>query len=165
MKKIRTFGDKVLRVKCKEVTTIDESVRKCVSQLQESLLFSKGVGLAAPQIGIRKRIFVARVPETEKIITLINPRIVKKSGKIIDLEGCLSFPEIFFSIERASEVAISGWDEKERCFNLEASGLLARCFQHECDHLDGVLIIDYASTQEKNFWKEKLEKLKQKSKS
>ncbi|HOJ38982.1 MAG TPA: peptide deformylase [bacterium] len=165
MKRIRTFGDEVLRTRCTSVTVIDERVRRWLRYLRETLLASKGVGLAAPQIGIRRRIFLARNPETEKVLTFINPEIVECCGQRIDLEGCLSFPEIFFSIQRAEKVTLTALDEHGRRLTTEATGLLARCFQHECDHLNGILIIDYASAEEKSFWKERLEKLRDRHRS
>ncbi|MCM8769091.1 MAG: peptide deformylase [Candidatus Omnitrophica bacterium] len=159
MKRIRTFGEPVLRTKCEPVREINEKVSGTVRLLKETLVASKGLGLAAPQIGIKKRVFVARNPETGKILTLINPLLVEKKEPVIDLEGCLSFPEVFFSISRHSKVTVTGLDERGRKFTIEATGLLARCFQHECDHLDGILIIDYATEEEKSFWKETLEKI------
>lgn len=161
MKRIRKYGEKVLREKCREITKFSAGLKKIVSDLQATLSESTGLGLAAPQIGVKKRIFVVVHPDTKKFLTFINPRIEEKTGNEIGLEGCLSFPEIFFSIQRPTKVVASGWNEKGKKFILEATGLLARCLLHETDHLDGVLIVDYASPEEKKFWQEKLKSLAQ----
>lgn len=159
MKKIRKYGDKVLREKCQEITGFDSHLKKIISDLQTTLSRSSGVGLAGPQIGVKKRVFVVIHPETKKFLTFINPEIEEETGKDITLEGCLSFPEIFFSIPRAEKVVVSARDEKGKKFTLETQGLLARCIRHETDHLNGILIIDYASPEEKKFWADKLKNL------
>lgn len=160
MERIRKYGDKVLRRKSKEVKDIDEKVQKIIKDMKEVLFSAKGIGLAAPQIGILKRIFLAIHPDNKNLIVVINPVIVEKSGKEIDMEGCLSFPGVYFSIPRAKKVVISGINEKGKEIEIEGDGLLARCFQHEIDHLNGVLIIDYATEEEKKLWKEKLQQIK-----
>ena len=162
MKRIRKYGEKVLRQKSEEVEDIDGEIQKVIEDMKEVLFEAKGLGLAAPQIGVLKRIFLAIHPENKNLIVVINPVIVEKSGKEIDMEGCLSFPDIYFSIPRAKKVVISGLDEKGREIEIEGNGLLARCFQHEIDHLNGILIIDYATEEEKKFWKEKLQQIKKK---
>ena len=160
MTRIRTYGEKVLKKPCEEVKNITESVLRTVEELKRTLRATeRGLGLAAPQIGSSRRIFIAVHPQTKKIFTFINPRLEGLQGKEIDMEGCLSFPEVFFAIERATRVIIHGTSEKGKPVSMEAEGLLARCFQHELDHLNGTLIIDYASGEEKRYWKEKLEAL------
>ena len=160
MRKIRKYGDPILRKKSKEVKDIDEKLIKLINSMKETLIDRRGVGLAAVQIGVLKRIFIAYNPEVEKLITVINPEIIEMSGEEIDLEGCLSFPEIYFSIKRASKTVVKGYNEDGKEIIVEGKGILSRCFQHEIDHLDGILIIDYATEEEKKFWKEKLESLK-----
>lgn len=160
MEEIRKYGDKVLRKKSKPVENINGSTLKTIEELKSSLINSGGLGLAAPQIGILKRIFVVNDPDKKKLITVINPEIKEMKRKEIDMEGCLSFPEIFLSIERAKKVVLTGFDEKEKTVYFEVTGLIARCFQHEIDHLNGVLIIDYATEEEKKFWQAKLNKIK-----
>ncbi|MCM8809340.1 MAG: peptide deformylase, partial [Candidatus Omnitrophica bacterium] len=118
-----------------------------------------GIGLAANQVGILKRIFIAYDKEKENLITVINPEIVDAKEIEIDLEGCLSFPEIYFSISRNKVVTVKGINENGKEIIIEGKDLLARCFQHEIDHLNGILIIDYASEQEKKYYQEKLEQL------
>ncbi len=159
MGKVKKFGEKVLRMKARKVAGIDEEISRLVRRMKTVLNREEGLGLAAPQIGVSKRIFIALDRENKKIITAINPELTCLDGKEIDFEGCLSFPEIFFSIERARKVILKGIDEKGESFAMEADGILARCFQHEMDHLDGKLIIDYATEQEKANSREKLERL------
>ncbi|MCM8818777.1 MAG: peptide deformylase [Candidatus Omnitrophica bacterium] len=164
MRKIRTYGEPILRKKAEEVKDIDDKTLKLINSMKETLLKAQGIGLAGPQVGVSKRIFITYDKEKENFITLINPVILEKNGYEIDIEGCLSFPEIFFSINRAKKVIVKGINEKGKEIIVEANGIIARCFQHEIDHLNGILIIDYATQNEKNFYKEKLEHLLQKSK-
>ena len=160
MKKIRQYGDKVLEDKSELVKNINGSTLKIIKELKNVLINSGGLGLAAPQIGILKRIFIAKDLDANKLITIINPKIKEMSKKDIDMEGCLSVPEIFLSIERAKKVILTGLDENAKTVYIEATNLFARCFQHETDHLNGILIIDYATEEEKEFWQDKLDKIK-----
>jgi N-formylmethionyl-tRNA deformylase len=99
------------------------------------------------------------IKKKNNLITVINPEIIEKEGEDIDLEGCLSFPEIYFSIKRAKRVVIKGYNEKGKEIIVEGYNLISRCFQHEIDHLNGILIIDYATEIEKEQYKEKIENL------
>ncbi|HOL22527.1 MAG TPA: peptide deformylase [bacterium] len=160
MRKIRIYGEDVLKKKAGEVKNIDDKIEKLIKSMKQTLQKAQGLGLAAPQVGISKRVFIALDKDSDRIITVINPEILKISeDSEIDMEGCLSFPEIYFAIQRAKKVVLKAYDEKGKEFFIEADGLLARCFQHEMDHLNGRLIIDYATEEEKKFWKEKLSRL------
>lgn len=161
MKKIIFYGDERLREHALPVEDIDHNINRLVKSMRSVLKKSNGIGLAAPQIGVSKRVFLAVEPETEDIIVAINPEIIMLTdkGDELDFEGCLSFPEVFFSIKRIKEVAMRAYNEKGKEFLIEASGILARCFQHEADHLDGKLIIDYASDIEKKTCHEKIKNL------
>lgn len=159
MRKIRKYGDEILRKRSKEVENIDGKIEKLINSMKETLIKVNGIGLAAVQVGVLKRIFVAYDREKENFITLINPEILEKKEEEIDMEGCLSFPDIYFSIPRAKKVVVKGINEKGKEVIVEGEGIMARCFQHEIDHLNGVLIIDYASEREKDFYKEKLNSL------
>ena len=159
MDKIKKYGEKVLREKAEEVKEIDTSIVKIVRNMKTILRKEDALGLAAPQIGISKRIFVALDKKRDNIITVINPELIEKKGKEIDFEGCLSFPEIFFSVERAAKVTLKGSNEKGGEFVIEAEDILARCIQHEIDHLDGKLIIDYATQSERDASKGKIKNL------
>ncbi|MCS7181120.1 MAG: peptide deformylase [bacterium] len=160
MRRIRKYGESILRKKAEEVKEIDEKIDKLIKSMKQTLIYVKGLGISAPQIGVSKRIFIAYDKEKENYLTIINPEVIEIEGREIDLEGCLSFPEIYFSISRAKKILLKGLNEKGKEILVEGENLLARCFQHEIDHLNGILIIDYASEEEKNFYKEKLEKLK-----
>ncbi|MCM8833469.1 MAG: peptide deformylase [Candidatus Omnitrophica bacterium] len=159
MRKIRKFGENILRKKAEEVRNIDDKILRIIKSMKETLISANGVGLAANQVGILKRIFIAYDKEKENLITVINPEIVDAKEIEIDLEGCLSFPEIYFSISRNKVVTVKGINENGKEIIIEGKDLLARCFQHEIDHLNGILIIDYASEQEKKYYQEKLEQL------
>jgi len=160
MRRIRIYGEEVLRKKTGEVKDIDGRIVRLIKSMKQTLQKAQGLGLAAPQVGASKRIFIALDKNRDRVITAINPEILKISeDNEIDMEGCLSFPEIYFSIQRAKGVVLKAYDEKGKPFTIEAEGLLARCFQHEIDHLNGRLIIDYATDEEKKFWQEKLKNI------
>ena len=104
MRKIRKYGEEILRKKSKEVEKIDTNLLKLIESMKQTLVYYKGLGLAACQVGVLKRVIVALDQKTKEIITVINPEIVETSGQDIDMEGCLSFPEIYFSIKRPKKV-------------------------------------------------------------
>jgi len=158
-RKIRKYGAQVLRKKSLPVEDISKTTIRIIRDMEETLKKKKGIGLAAVQIGVLQRIFIAWDAEKKKLIHIINPEILETGSSEIDMEGCLSFPEIYFGIQRPTKLTISGFNPKGKKIIIEAKELLARCFSHECDHLNGILIIDYASEEEKKYWKEKLEKL------
>jgi len=162
MRRIRKYGEDVLRKKSGEVKNIDDKLIKLIESMKKTMIYNKGIGLAAIQVGVSKKLFIALNPETEKIITVINSEIVDRNGEEIDMEGCLSLPEIYFSIKRPKKVTVKGINENGEEIIVEGKGLMARCFSHEIDHLNGVLIIDYATEEEKKYWEEKLKKLSSK---
>lgn len=149
VRKIVKYGTESLRQPSKEVHKVSQKVKNLVQDLIDTMYASNGVGLAAPQIGENVRIFVLDVSTNEEPlnpIVFINPKIIKKSGACISHEGCLSFPEAFTDVRRYANVMVKALDSNGRSFVLEAKEgtLLARCIQHEFDHLDGVLFIDHA---------------------
>jgi len=121
---------------------INASVHKLLDNLRDTMYSNKGVGLAAPQIGVLKRAIV--VDAGEGLIELINPEILETSGKETDLEGCLSIPGVLGEVERAADVVVRGLNREGREVKVEANGFCARALQHEIDHLDGILFIDRA---------------------
>jgi peptide deformylase len=145
--KIVEIGDEVLREKCKEVPVITPNILKLLDNMADTMYEANGVGLAAPQIGISKRVVVIDVGEG--LVELINPEIVKKDGEDIDVEGCLSIPGVTGEICRSARVVVKALNRKGEEIILEGSGLLARAFQHEIDHLDGVLFVDKAEKVER----------------
>lgn len=142
LRHIRKHPDPVLRKKAKEVTKFGPLLDQLVEDMAESMYAAPGVGLAAPQVGISKRVIVVDVDKT--LITLINPKIQEIREKEVGTEGCLSFPNLYGDVDRSLIVTVKFQNLKGRWEKLEAKGLLARAIQHEIDHLDGVLFIDRA---------------------
>jgi peptide deformylase len=138
---IRTFGDPVLKSRATQVKDFDESLKHLAEEMLRIMREHEGVGLAANQIGRLKRIFVAAYDEEEYVI--VNPVIETQSETTEkDIEGCLSIPETRVEVERPTAVTVSGQDLSGAPMRIEVQGILARIFQHEIDHLDGVLILD-----------------------
>ncbi|HHU49760.1 MAG: peptide deformylase [Caldicoprobacterales bacterium] len=134
--------DEVLRKKSKPVDKIDERVQILITDMIDTMYQAEGVGLAAPQVGILKRIVVIDIGEGVHV--LINPEIVKESGEQIDYEGCLSLPGIRAQVKRPAEVIVKALDRNGKEIEIEANGLFARALCHELDHLNGILFIDKA---------------------
>lgn len=137
---IRVFGDPVLRQRAAEITDIDHKVVRLAEEMIETMHDAPGVGLAAPQVGIERRIFVYDVGEGAR--TVINPEIVESSGEWEYEEGCLSVPELHWPIIRPKVVHLVGRDLEGNELSVEADELLARVFQHELDHLNGILLLE-----------------------
>ena len=134
---IKKYGEAVLKKKAEEVKEITPEIKELIFNMKETLQNAQGVGLAAPQIGELKRIIIV---ERE---AFLNPKIIKKSEETeIKEEGCLCIPGLFLKIKRAIEVEIEAQKEGGESIKIKAKGLLARIFQHEIDHLDGILILD-----------------------
>ena len=140
---IKTAGDPVLKQHCSEVEKIDKRLRKLLDDMAETMYANDGVGIAAPQVGVPIRAVVIDV-DKKKRYDLINPVITYREGSVIDSEGCLSCPNLFGDVERAEKVRVKYLTRFGKEKELEADGLLARCIQHEIDHLNGRLFIDIA---------------------
>jgi peptide deformylase len=136
---IRVFGDPVLRQRAAEVEDIDAKIVRLAEEMIETMHAAPGVGLAAPQVGIERRIFVYDVGEGP--MTVINPAIVESRGEWEYEEGCLSVPDLHWPIVRPKEVHLVGHDLQGRELSIDADELLGRVFQHELDHLDGILLL------------------------
>lgn len=141
--KIVTVPNEVLRQKAKKVEKINQGVIRVLDNMKDTMYQFDGVGLAAPQIGISKRIIV--VDPGDNYMEIINPEITERSGEQTGSEGCLSVPGVNGLVSRANQVVVRGMDRNSQIIEVEAEGLLARIFQHEIDHLDGVLFTDLAS--------------------
>ena len=141
LRNVRLDGDEILRKKSREVEKIDDRILTILDDMVDTMYDKDGVGLAAPQIGILKRLVVIDV-DGENLYKMINPRIIKQSGEEIDEEGCLSVPEKRGEVARPSKVTAEYTDINGELKVLEGEGLLARCICHEIDHLDGILFID-----------------------
>lgn len=140
---IRVLGDPILREQTQPVATVTDDIRQLVDDMFETMYAAQGIGLAAPQVGRRERVAVIDVDERPH--TLINPEIVSRDGMERDEEGCLSIPEIYGEVERPTRIVVRALGRDGAPFEMAAEGLLARCIQHEVDHLDGKLFIDYLS--------------------
>jgi peptide deformylase len=156
------FPDPILQRPTEPVTAFDDDLRRLVDDMFESMYVAHGIGLAAPQIGIPKRVTVIDLSfqkNPEDKIALINPEVIFKEGKIYEEEGCLSLPDIREKVARASNVKIRAQDLEGNWFERDADDLLARAFQHEIDHLDGVLFIFRISALKRDFVLRKIRKL------
>ena len=140
---IRVLGDPILREETTPVGEVTESVRALVKNMFDTMYVAKGIGLAAPQVGRTERVAVIDVDE--KPFVIINPEIVSAEGKSKAEEGCLSIPDVYGDVERPERIRIRAMGLDGATFEMDASGLLARCLQHETDHLHGKLFIDYLS--------------------
>ncbi|HWJ03431.1 MAG TPA: peptide deformylase [Verrucomicrobiae bacterium] len=140
--KIVEIGDEVLREKAKLVPSVTPNVLKLLDNMADTMYDADGVGLAAPQIGISKRVIVVDVGEG--LIELINPEVVECEGEETDAEGCLSIPGVQGDVTRSASVVVKGLDRNGLEVKVEGKGLLARALQHEIDHLEGILFVDKA---------------------
>jgi len=153
------FPDERLRTVAKEVTDIDDKIKTLVKDMFDTMQEEKGIGLAATQVNVHKRVIVMDVSDEQNDPKVfINPEIIAKNGVTISEEGCLSVPNNYAKVERAEQVTVRALDENGKTFELEASGLLAVCVQHEMDHLIGKLFVDYLSPLKRQRIKSKLEK-------
>lgn len=143
IRNIRQEGDEILKKKSREVEVIDDKVRELIEDMVETMHKYEGVGLAAVQVGILKRIIVIDIyDENTPIVKLINPKIIKQKGEREVEEGCLSFPNKFAKVKRPVEVVVEGLNEKGEKVKIKATELLAQALCHEINHLDGVTFVD-----------------------
>jgi peptide deformylase len=150
MEKLRTFGDPVLKSETREVTEFGDDLRRLTDLMFDVMEREDGIGLAANQIGINRKVFVWHNPETEERFVLVNARIVERSDETVtDSEGCLSVPGHSMQVPRHERVVVEGQTVTGQPVTVEASGLLARIFQHEIDHLEGHIILDRAIPEER----------------
>ena len=164
LRKILTEPDPILRKKCEPLEKVDTDTKKLMDDMLETMYVAPGIGLAAVQVGILKRLVVIDISkgeEKKQPIFLINPQIIHRSKKTsVYEEGCLSLPGQFAEIERPAECTIKYIDYNGKEKDLKADGLLATCIQHEVDHLNGILFIDYLSKLKKDMIIKKLVKQK-----
>ena len=141
---IKKAGDPVLKQIAAPIDRLTKRHRQLLDDMAETMYSADGVGLAAPQVGKSLRIVVIDVQDEHGLLELVNPVITTREGTVVDSEGCLSVPQVYGDVERAERVTVEYMDRRSRRRSLTAEGLLARCVQHECDHLDGRLFIDIA---------------------
>ena len=157
--KILEFPDPRLRKKAVTVTDIDDDLRNLIDDMLETMYAAPGIGLAATQVDVHKRLLVADIsPEKDDPRALINPEILEKDGTAISEEGCLSVPGYFEEVERAESIRVRYLDRDGAPVEKNAEGLLAICIQHEIDHLNGKLFVDYLSEAKRQRIRKKLEK-------
>lgn len=159
---IRIYPDPVLRVQCRAVTELDDSLRKLVADMIETMHAAPGIGLAAPQIGVDLRVAVVDLsvgedPAQEHIF--VNPEIFERRGQETDVEGCLSLPGITDKVDRPTHIRVKALDLEGHPFEMEADDWLARAICHELDHLDGVLFVDHLRGLRRERSKRQLKKL------
>ena len=153
------YPDKRLRTVAKPVEVVDDSIKTQVKNMFETMYDAPGIGLAATQVNFHQRVIVIDVSEEQnQPLCLINPEITKKSGEIEWEEGCLSVPNYFENVKRANTIKVCALNENGEEFEIEASEILAVCIQHEIDHLDGILFVDYISKLKQRRLKEKTTK-------
>ena len=138
---IHVFGSPILRQETIAVPEVTDELRRLVEDMFETMHAAKGIGLAAPQVGRRERLFVAEVEDRK--LALFNPEIVEQDGSARGEEGCLSIPDVYGDVTRAARVVMRGMDERGQPVEVEARELLGRCLQHELDHLHGRLFLDH----------------------
>ena len=159
---IRKYPDPILSQPGEPVTEFNAELRKLVADMFETTYASQGIGLAAPQVGVSKRLTVIDLSmgknPTEKLV-LINPEIIFSEGKLYEEEGCLSFPDIREKVVRSARVRIRAQDEHGKWFEMDGEDLLSRCFQHEIDHLNGMLFIFRMSALKRNLNLRKIRKM------
>lgn len=140
LREIRVLGDEILRKKSRNVEKIDDKILELVKDMKDTMIEFDGVGIAAPQVGVLKRIVI--VMNGKKIVTLINPVIVEKDGEALDVEGCLSVKKRTVLVKRPTKIKVEALDESGNEISFIAENYYAREICHEVDHLDGILIVD-----------------------
>jgi peptide deformylase len=146
IRRILTADEPILREKTKKVTDFDPSLHRLLDDLLETMRDAPGIGLAANQVGVPLQVAVIEIEG--KITELINPKVVRRSGAIVDWEGCLSIPGFVAEVERSEKVTVQARDRLGKEFRVKGEALFARALQHEIDHLNGVLYIDYLESLE-----------------
>ena len=155
------YGDPILTKHAEEVTKVDDSIRKLVDDMFETMYGAPGVGLAAPQVGVLKRLFImdcSSGKNKKQKLALINPVIESEEGEQIGDEGCLSFPGIYVQVARPQRLVVRALDVDGSAFTLDLLDLEARCVAHETDHLDGELFINYLSPLKRDLTRRKIKK-------
>ncbi|WP_042348977.1 peptide deformylase [Bacillus massiliigorillae] len=137
--KIITHPNAILEKKCEDVTVFDDKLEKLLDDMYDTMVKADGVGLAAPQVGVAKRIAIVEIDPEEGTLEMINPEIIERKGSEVDVEGCLSFPGVYGEVERAYTVTIRAQQRDGQEYILQAEDFHARAIQHEIDHLDGIL--------------------------
>ena len=161
---ILQYPDSRLNSPAQRVEKIDAATRKLINDLAETMYAAPGVGLAATQVDVHKQIIVIDVSEDRSDLRVfVNPEVIRREGLTVNQEGCLSVPGIYDNVERAESITVTALDRQGARFTLNASGALATCIQHEMDHLQGKVFIDYLSELKQNRVRAKLKKRQRKA--
>jgi peptide deformylase len=153
------YPDERLRKVAQPIDKVDDNIRSVIDDMFETMYEEQGVGLAATQVDVHKRLFVADCSEDQnEPLVFINPEITEAEGHFKNDEGCLSFPGVYAKVERAEKITVTALDKNGERFSRSAEGLLAICIQHEIDHLEGKLFVDYLSPLKRERIRKKLEK-------
>lgn len=153
------FPDTRLRIKAKPVRQVDDNIRQIISDMFETMYTAPGIGLAATQVDIHQQIIVIDVShDKDQPLCLINPTILSREGVVCFEEGCLSVPGVYEEVERADQITLQALNQQGKAFTATAEGLLAVCIQHEIDHLQGKLFVDYLSNLKRDRIRKKLSK-------
>jgi peptide deformylase len=159
---IKTYPDDVLKRRAEPVEAVDEDVRRLIDDMAQTMYAAPGIGLAAPQVGVSKRVIVVDVSTMDEelpgLIPLVNPEITQSEGEIELEEGCLSLPGFTAMVKRAGRVCVRALDSDGKPIQLDAEGILAIALQHEMDHLEGTLLLDRTSPLRREFYKKKVKK-------
>jgi len=162
--KILEYPHPRLRNKAKPVETVDERIQTLIDDMLETMYAAPGIGLAATQVDVHERVLVLDVSEDQSApVAFVNPEIIAQDGKEVSDEGCLSVPGVYEGVERAAHIRVKALDRDGKEFELEAEGLLAVCIQHEMDHLEGKLFVDYLSELKRQRLKKKIAKAQRQS--
>ncbi len=159
---ILKYPDPFLKKVVDPVPEGEERIELFIDDMFETMRYARGIGLAAPQVGVGKRVIVldvSPVDESAKPLALINPEVVEREGKEESEEGCLSVPDLTVKVQRAQKVVVSGYTPAWKLIQVEANGILAVALQHEIDHLNGTLIVDYLSRLKRELYRKKVKKM------
>ena len=156
------YPDKRLHLKAAPIKVIDETIKTLVANMAETMYQNNGIGLAATQVNVQLRLFImdlSKDDEPNKLLTFINPEIISKSGEVIGEEGCLSVPGIYETVLRAENITVKYQDLDAIEHTIDCSDLMAVCIQHEIDHLNGKVFVEYLTSLKQNFIKKKMKKI------
>lgn len=158
------YPDPRLRIEAEPVAQVDDAIRQLVDDMLETMYDAPGIGLAAPQVNVSKRLIVIDISEARDApVCLINPVILEREGNEVMEEGCLSVPGIYDTVERAAAIRVQALGRDGQSYEMRADGLLAVCIQHEMDHLEGKLFVDYLTEMKRQRIKKKLEKYRRRT--
>jgi peptide deformylase len=161
---IVTYPHPALTRRAEEVEKVDGKIRKLISDMVDTMYANGGIGLAAPQVGVSKRVIVVDVrlyDPSASLISMVNPEVVSEEGEVIHEEGCLSVPECLEGIKRRTWMKVRGLNERGRQIEVEGEGMLAIALQHEIDHLNGTVILNRMSRVKRDLYKKRLKRAKQ----